>query len=142
MTGILTASTMARVISSIFGIFCSIPAPAPFPATLFTGQPKFMSRISGLRLLYDLRSFDHRFRIFTINLNSYRAFFIADTQLLCILLTARISASLDTNSVYTMSAPNFLHIRRKAGSVTSSIGARRMGCSPRSIWSIFMYMMN
>ena len=41
--------------------------------------------------------------------------------------------------VYTMSAPNFLHIRRKAGSVTSSMGASRIGCFPKSIWLIFIY---
>ena len=42
------------------------------------------------------------------------------------------------NSVYTISAPNFLHIRRKAGSVTSSIGARKIGYLPRSIFLIFI----
>ena len=48
VTGIFTASTTARVISSILGTFCSMPEPAPFPATRFTGQPKFRSNISGL----------------------------------------------------------------------------------------------
>ena len=52
--------------------------------------------------------------------------------------TERISASADTNSVYTISAPNFLHIRRKAGSVTSSIGARKIGYLSRSIFLIFI----
>ncbi len=47
VTGIFTASTTARVISSISGMFCSIPAPAPLPATRFTGQPKLMSSVSG-----------------------------------------------------------------------------------------------
>ena len=47
VTGSLTASTTFRVISSIFGMFCSIPAPAPLPATFFTGQPKFRSITSG-----------------------------------------------------------------------------------------------
>ena len=48
VTGMSMASTTARVISSILGMSRSIPAPAPFPATFFTGQPKFMSMISGL----------------------------------------------------------------------------------------------
>ena len=47
VTGILTASTTRRVISSISGTFCNKPAPAPFPATRFTGQPKLRSNISG-----------------------------------------------------------------------------------------------
>ena len=55
-----------------------------------------------------------------------------------VLLTERINASLDTNSVYTISAPKPLHISRKAGSVTSSMGASNMGCLPRSISLIFI----
>ena len=48
VTGVLgTASTTVRVISSMRGIFCSIPAPAPLPATRLTGQPKLMSSMSG-----------------------------------------------------------------------------------------------
>ena len=47
VTGICTASTTARVISSIRGIFRNNPAPAPLPATRFTGHPKLISRISG-----------------------------------------------------------------------------------------------
>ena len=35
------------VISSILGMFCNMPAPAPFPATFFTGQPKLISSMSG-----------------------------------------------------------------------------------------------
>ena len=47
VTGSFTACTTLLVISSIFGIFCSMPAPAPLPATFFTGQPKFRSIRSG-----------------------------------------------------------------------------------------------
>ena len=50
----------------------------------------------------------------------------------------RMSASLDTNSVYTISAPNSLQSRRKAGSVTSSMGARNTGLSPNSMFLIFI----
>ncbi len=139
VTGIFTASTTARVISSILGIFCSIPAPAPFPATLFTGQPKLISRMSGCACSTILAAS-------TIVSVSFPYIWMATGRsaslilsFCAVLLTARISASLDTNSVYTMSAPNFLHIRRKAGSVTSSIGASKIGLFPKSIWAIFIY---
>ena len=48
------------------------------------------------------------------------------------------NASLDTNSVYTMSAPKRLHIKRNEISVTSSIGAKNTGRSPKSIEPIFI----
>ena len=139
VTGIFTASTTARVISSIWGIFCNIPAPAPFPATLFTGHPKLISKISGCAC-------STIFAASTMVSVSLPYIWMATGRssslmfnFCAVLLTARISASLDTNSVYTMSAPNFLHIRRKAGSVTSSMGASRIGCFPKSIWLIFIY---
>ena len=47
VTGVFTAFTTSRVISSSSGMFCNIPAPAPLPATFFTGHPKFMSITSG-----------------------------------------------------------------------------------------------
>ena len=47
VTGVLTAFTTSRVISRSSSGFCSIPAPAPLPATFFTGQPKFKSITSG-----------------------------------------------------------------------------------------------
>ncbi len=47
VTGVFTAFTTSRVMSSSSGIFCSMPAPAPLPATFFTGQPKFRSITSG-----------------------------------------------------------------------------------------------
>ena len=47
VTGTSTASTTARVISNILGMFCNMPAPAPLPATFLTGQPKFRSSTSG-----------------------------------------------------------------------------------------------
>ena len=47
VTGMLTAFTTSRVISRSFGTSRNMPEPAPFPATFFTGQPKFKSKISG-----------------------------------------------------------------------------------------------
>ena len=47
VTGTFIASTTAFVILIIRGISLNIPAPAPLPATFFTGQPKFISKISG-----------------------------------------------------------------------------------------------
>ena len=47
VTGTLTAFTTAFTISSIRGIFCKSPAPAPLPAIFFTGHPQFMSMTSG-----------------------------------------------------------------------------------------------
>ena len=50
VTGVCTAATTARVMSSISGMLRSMPAPAPLPATFFTGQPKFRSMMSGCTL--------------------------------------------------------------------------------------------
>ena len=138
VTGIFTASTTVRVISSIFGIFCNIPAPAPFPATFFTGHPKLMSSMSGrasstIRAAPTMASVSLPYICMATGRSSSQI-----VSFCVVLLTERISASLETNSVYTISAPNFLHIRRKAGSVTSSIGAKKIGCSPKSIWLIFI----
>ena len=47
VTGVETALTTARVISSILGTSRRSPAPAPLPATFLTGQPKLMSMKSG-----------------------------------------------------------------------------------------------
>ena len=47
VTGNFTASTTERVICSSLGTSRSIPAPAPFDATFFTGHPKLMSMTSG-----------------------------------------------------------------------------------------------
>ena len=134
VTGIFTASTTERVISSILGMFCNIPAPAPLPATRFTGHPKLMSRISGcacstIRAASTIVSVSLPYICMATGRSSSLIFSFCS-----VLLTERISASLDTNSVYTMSAPKFLHIRRKAGSVTSSIGASNTGYLPRSIF--------
>ena len=138
VTGILTALTTSRVISSINGILRSIPAPAPFPATFFTGQPKLISRISGCAAS-QIRAAS------TIDATSLPYIWMATgrsssatTNFCCVLFTLRIRASLDTNSVYTISAPKRLHIKRKEISVTSSIGARKTGCSPKSIVPIFI----
>ena len=142
VTGIFTASTTARVISSILGIFCNIPAPAPLPATRFTGQPKLISRISGrasstMRAASTMVSVSLPYICMATGRSSSLIFSFCS-----VLLTERIRASADTNSVYTMSAPNFLHINRNAGSVTSSIGAKNMGRSPKSMWPIFMNRLN
>ena len=138
VTGIFTASATARVISSILGIFCNIPAPAPLPATRFTGQPKLMSSMSGracstIRAASTIVSVSLPYICMATGRSSSLMFSFCS-----VLLTERISASLDTNSVYTISAPKPLHISRKAGSVTSSMGASNMGCLPRSISLIFI----
>ena len=57
-------------------------------------------------------------------------------------LMSRTSASADTNSVYTIAAPNRLHSMRKPMSVTSSIGARNTGRSPSSIVPIFIFQLS
>ena len=139
VTGIFTASTTARVISSISGMFWSMPAPAPLPATRFTGQPKFRSRMSG-RACSTMRAAS------TIVAVSRPYIWMATGRssslmlsFCSVLLTERIRASAETNSVYTMSAPKRLHIKRKAGSVTSSIGARSTGCGPKSMLAIFIF---
>ena len=138
VTGIFTASTTARVISSISGMFCSIPAPAPLPATRFTGQPKLMSSVSGcacstMRAASTMVAVSRPYICMATGRSSSLMF-----SFCWVLPTERIKASAETNSVYTMSAPKCLHIRRKAGSVTSSIGARNTGRGPRSISLIFI----
>src|SRR5699024_6663358 len=45
----------------------------------------------------------------------------------------RISPSEETNSVYIISTPCCLHTKRNGGSLTSSIGAKSKGNSPKSI---------
>src|SRR5690606_4420222 len=49
---------------------------------------------------------------------------------------SRISPSEEMNSVYIISTPFCLHTKRNGGSLTSSMGARRRGKSPRSIFPI------
>ena len=46
----LTFLATLLMISIILGISFNKPAPPPFPATFFTGHPKFKSIISGLAL--------------------------------------------------------------------------------------------
>ena len=138
MTGNLHGIYHARVISSISGMFCSIPAPAPCRQRASRGS---RSLCREYRAAPALRSSQLRPSFPYLYHKSEWLQGVLHRLILsfcAVLLTARISASLDTNSVYTMSAPNFLHIRRKAGSVTSSIGASSIGCSPRSIWLIFI----
>src|SRR5699024_12107992 len=45
----------------------------------------------------------------------------------------RISPSEETNSVYIISTPCCLHTKRNGGSLTSSIGAKSKGNSPKSL---------
>ena len=52
--------------------------------------------------------------------------------------TSLMSASADTNSVYTIAAPNRLHSSRNPMSVTSSMGAKNTGLSPKSMLPIFI----
>ena len=47
VTGLFTAPTIRRVISTISGTSRIMPDPAPRPAIFFTGQPKLMSMMSG-----------------------------------------------------------------------------------------------
>ena len=61
VTGRRTASTIRRVISTIFGTSRIMPLPAPRPAILRTGQPKLMSIRSGPCRLGHPRRLDHRF---------------------------------------------------------------------------------
>ena len=49
-----------------------------------------------------------------------------------------IKASEDTNSVYNISAPKRLQSIRNAGSVTSSIGAKKSGLSGKFMFDIFI----
>ena len=138
VTGVLTASTTARVMSSIRGILRSIPAPAPLPATFLTGQPKLMSIMSGwtLSTIFAASTIDSTSRPY-ICIPTGRS-----SSSMCILanvdLMLRMMASAETNSVYTIAAPKRLHIFRKPMSVTSSMGARNSGRSPKSIFPIFI----
>ena len=52
---------------------------------------------------------------------------------------SRIRPSEEMNSVYIISAPNPLQIYLNEGSVTSSIGARNTGFSPKSMEPIFIF---
>ncbi len=47
VTGIFTASTIALVMATIFGMSFKIPEPEPLEATFRTGQPQLMSITSG-----------------------------------------------------------------------------------------------
>ena len=119
-------------------MFFSIPDPAPLPATFFTGQPKLMSITSGFACstilaasTIEATSLPYICMPTGRSLSSMTIFDRVDLML-------RIMASADTNSVYTIAAPNRLHIFRNPMSVTSSIGARNSGRSPKSIVPIFM----
>ena len=99
VTGTLTESTMARVISSIFGTFCNIPAPAPFPATRFTGHPKLMSIMSGLassmmRAASTMVSVSFPYTWMATGRSASLMFSFS-----MVFPTERIKASLETNSV-------------------------------------------
>ena len=140
VTGTLTAFTTSRVISSINGMFLSIPAPAPLPATFFTGQPKLMSITSGfacstILAASTMSSTERPYICMPTGRSSSQmlSLFMVD-------LTDLTKASADTNSVYTMAAPKRLQSIRKPMSVTSSIGARNTGCLPNCMSPIFIYI--
>ena len=138
VTGVLTAFTTSLVMSSSSGMFFNIPEPAPLFATFFTGQPKLMSITSGFTCSTILAAS-------TIEATSLPYICIPTGRSLSSMtnfesvdLILRMTASADTNSVYTMAAPKRLHILRKPISVTSSIGAKNSGRSPKSIVPIFI----
>ncbi len=139
VTGVCTALTTASVISSMRGIFCNIPAPAPFPATFFTGHPKLRSITSGCASLSTMRAACTTSSVVRpyicmptgLSSSSMRSFLVAAR-------TLRTSASAATNSLYIIAAPKRLHCLRKPMSVTSSMGASKSGREPRSMLSIFI----
>ena len=138
VTGVCTARTTWRVMSSSSGMFCSMPAPAPLPATFFTGQPKLRSMTSGracstMRAASTMASTSRPYICIPTGRSSSLM-----VSLLTVDFMERTRASALTNSVYTIEAPNRLHSRRKPMSVTSSMGARNMGCEPNSMFPIFI----
>ena len=138
VTGSFTDWTMALVISTINGTLFSIPAPAPRVTILRTGQPKLMSIKSGrasstIRAACTIASIKCPYSCMPIGRSPSSI-----SSFLSVLRASRINPSDDTNSVYIMSAPKCLHIKRNEGSVTSSIGARKRGFSPKSISLIRM----
>ena len=142
VTGVLTAFTTLRVMSSRRGTFWSIPAPAPLPATFFTGQPKLMSITSGCAWSSTI------FAASTIDSTSLPYICMPTgrssslmVSLLTVLFTERTRASALTNSVYTIDAPYRLHSMRKPMSVTSSIGARKRGWVENWMFPIFMIVL-
>ena len=118
----------------------SLPLPIGERAVIFgAGQPKFRSKMSGracstILAASTIVAVSRPYICMATGRSSSLMFSFCS-----VLLTERISASADTNSVYTMSAPKRLHISRKAGSVTSSIGARSTGRSPKSMLAIFIF---
>ena len=138
VTGTLTAFTTSRVISSMSGMFCSMPAPAPLPATFFTGQPKLRSMTSGCTCstIFAASTMACTSRPYICMPTGRSSSHIV--SLLTVAFTERTSASALTNSVYTIAAPYLLHSMRNPMSVTSSIGARNSGFSPNSIFPIFI----
>lgn len=140
VTGSETAFTTSDVMRSILGMSRSMPAPAPFAATFFTGQPKLMSMRSGPACSTISAAC-------TIASGSRPYIWIAtgrSRESMCSLrtvdFTSRTKASADTNSVYTRAAPISRQISRKLASVTSSIGASITGRSPNSILSILIVL--
>jgi len=78
----------------------------------------------------------------SVYLYGYRSFLITDIQLLFGLADGAYQGIGRYEFRVHHVAPNFLHINRNAGSVTSSIGAKNMGRSPKSMWPIFMNRLN
>ena len=139
VTGRLTAFTTSRVISSIRGMFCSMPAPAPLPATFFTGHPKLRSMRSGracstMRAASTMASTERPYICIPTGLSSSLM-----ASLRSVAFTERTSASALTNSVYTIDAPKRLHSSLNPMSVTSSIGASSTGRGPKSMFAIFIF---
>ena len=138
VTGVFTAFTTSRVMSNSSGMFCSMPAPAPLPATFFTGHPKLMSITSGFTCstIFAASTIDSTSRPY-ICIPTGRSSSLM-VSLRSVAFTDRTRASALTNSVYTIDAPNRLQRCRNPMSVTSSIGARNSGRSPNCMFPMFM----
>lgn len=137
VTGVLTASTTDRVISSIRGILRSIPAPAPLPATFLTAAEVDVDNV-GMDALYNLRGLNHRLDVAAVYLYAHGTLLVVDVHLSqCRLDTADDGIGGDELGVHHCGSRR-LHIFRKPMSVTSSMGARNSGRSPKSIFPIFI----
>ena len=137
VTGLRTALTTAEASFSIFERSRRSPAPAPRMATSRTQQPQLISMMSGsisstIRAAPSIAPTSPPYTWIPIGRSSARK-----DILFRVFIEPRTSPSELTNSVNTMSAPRRLQRSRNGRSVTSSMGARRMGRS-MSMGPIFM----
>ena len=146
VTGLPTASTTALVMATILSGSRIMPEPAPRPAILLTGQPKLMSMMSAPWPPASSAALSAIFAASTMASGKLPYIWTAtgaSSSRVCILAmvfwTSRTSPSELTNSVVTMAAPASRQRMRKLASVTSSMGARVTGRSPRSMLPIFTF---